>query len=88
MLFKARSVHRVRKHGMDGFTRIPALPLSNREWIQLVAPCLKSLSSRAVSLRTILKVLKISTCFSTCGSVPRYTAETKAPKSNKNNDYV
>lgn len=47
-----------------------ALLESSREWIQLEAPCLKSLSSSAVSLRTMLSVLTFSICASVCGSLP------------------
>lgn len=47
-----------------------ALLESSREWIQLEAPCLKSLSSSAVSLLTILSVLTLSICASACGSLP------------------
>lgn len=47
-----------------------ALLESSREWIQLDAPCLKSLSSSAVSLLTMLNVLTLSICASACGSLP------------------
>ena len=47
-----------------------ALLESSREWIQLEAPCRKSLSSSAVSLLTRLSVLTFSTCVSVCGSLP------------------
>lgn len=59
-----------------------ALFESSREWIQLEAPCLKSLSSSAVSLLTRLIVLTFSTCVSVCGSLPGegVTEERLAPK--------
>lgn len=47
-----------------------ALLGSSREWIQLEAPCRKSLSSSAVSRLTRLSVLTFSTCASVSGSLP------------------
>ena len=47
-----------------------ALLGSSSEWIQLEAPCRKSLSSSAVSLLTRLSVLTFSTCVSVCGPLP------------------
>ncbi len=65
-----------------------ALLGSSREWIQLEAPCRKSLSSSAVSLLTRLSVLTFSTCVSVCGSLPgeRDTEEELAGKDRRTRD--